>query len=444
MKNIDYPRFVTEVPGPKAREILSKDKRYISPSYTRSFPLVIDKGEGVVVTDVDGNRFLDFSSGIGVCNTGHSHPAVVASIIEQAKKFLHMSGTDFYYGAQSNLAEKICEISNMSDDLMVYYGNSGAEAIEAALKLVRYHTKRSLVLSFFGAFHGRTMGALSLSGSKMIHEKGFAPLVPGVTHVPYGYCYRCPYNLKYPDCNIYCVDWIKEDLFKRVIPAEEVAAIFVEPIQGEGGYVAPPKEFHQKLHELCREFGILYVADEIQSGMGRTGKMFAFQHYGIEPDVFTLAKGIASGMPLGAMVSKHDIMSWSPGSHASTFGGNPVSCQAALATVELLENGLVNNAAEMGEYLIDQLRKLQEEHELIGDVRGKGLMVAIELVIDREKKTKAVVERNEVIERAFQKGLLLLGCGENSVRLIPPLVVCREELDKGLSILDEVLKELRK
>ena len=442
MKTINYPNFVTEVPGPKAREILAKDKRYISPSYTRSYPLVIDKGEGAIVTDVDGNRFLDFSSGIAVCSTGHSHPAVVEAIIGQAKKFIHMSGTDFYYGAQSNLAEKICKISDMADDLMVYYGNSGAEAIEAALKLVRYHTKRSLVLSFYGAFHGRTMGALSLSASKMIHEKGFAPLVPGVTHVPYGYCYRCPYNLKYPDCNIYCVDWIKDDLFKRVIPAEEVAAIFVEPIQGEGGYVVPPKEFHQKLHKLCREFGILYVADEIQSGMGRTGKMFAFQHYGIEPDVFTLAKGIASGMPLGAMVARQDIMSWSSGSHASTFGGNPVSCQAAIATIDLLENGLVQNAAEMGQYLIDQLRKLQETHMLIGDVRGKGLMVAIELVTDREKKTKAVAERNEVIERAFKKGLLLLGCGENSVRFIPALVVSREEIDKGLSILDEVLKEV--
>jgi 4-aminobutyrate aminotransferase len=442
MKTIDYPNFVTEVPGPKAKEILAKDKRYISPSYTRIYPLVIDKGEGVIVTDVDGNRFLDFSSGIAVCNTGHSHPAVVEAIIEQAKKFLHMSGTDFYYGAQSALAEKICKIATAGDDLQVYYGNSGAESIEAALKLVRYHTRRSLILSFFGAFHGRTMGALSLSASKMIHEKGFAPLVPGVTHVPYGYCYRCPYNLEYPDCNIYCVEWIKDDLFKRVIPAEEVAAIFVEPIQGEGGYVVPPKEFHQKLYQLCREFGILYVADEIQSGMGRTGKMFAFQHYGIEPDVFTLAKGIASGMPLGAMVAKQDIMSWSPGSHASTFGGNPVSCQAAITTIDLLENGLVRNAAEMGQYLIDQLRKLQETHMLIGDVRGKGLMVAIELVTDREKKTKAVSERNEVIERAFGKGLLLLGCGENSVRFIPALVVSREEIDKGLSILDEVLKEV--
>ncbi len=441
-KKAPYPVMVNDLPGPNATAVLEKDKQYISPSYTRSYPLVIERGEGLTVTDIDGNTFLDFTSGIAVCNTGHSHPKVVEAIIEQAKKFIHMSGTDFYYSVQSELAEKLAQLSPGKKPRKVFYSNSGAEAVEAALKLVRYHTKRTRIISFFGAFHGRTMGALSLSASKSIHEKGFAPLVPGVTHVPYGYCYRCPYNLKYPSCDINCVDWIREDLFKRAMPAEEVAAIFVEPIQGEGGYVAPPKAFHQKLQQLCRDYGILYVADEIQSGMGRTGKMFACEHYDLDPDIITVAKGIASGMPLGAMIANNDIMSWTPGSHASTFGGNPVSCRAALATIDLLEDGLIDNAATMGKYLKDQLIELMKTHRLIGDVRGMGLMVAIELVTDRETKQKAVVEKNTIINQTFEKGLLLLGCGENSIRFIPALTVGKGEIDKALAILDDILSEV--
>ena len=388
---------------------------------------MIEEGKGARVKDVDGNVFMDFTSGIAVCNTGHCHPRVVEAIIDQAQKFLHMSGTDFYYSVQSELAEKLASLSPGQKNRRVFYSNSGAEAVEAALKLVRYHSRRSLIISFFGSFHGRTMGALSLSASKSIHERGFAPLVPGVTHVPYAYCYRCPYNLDPADCGIQCVTWIRDDLFKRTMPAEEVAAIFVEPIQGEGGYVMPPVGFHQALRELCDEFGILYVADEIQTGMGRTGKMFALEHFGIDPDIFTLAKGIASGMPLGAMLAKHDLMDWTPGSHASTFGGNPVSCRAALATIEVLENGLVDNAAKVGAYFKGKLLELQEEHELIGDVRGVGLMLGIELVNDRVKKTKAIEERNRVVDLAFKKGLLLLGCGENGIRFIPALTVGVEE-----------------
>jgi 4-aminobutyrate aminotransferase len=439
MNDDTYPKMVTSLPGPAAKAVLAKDDRYISPSYTRGYPLVIDRGEGVVVTDVDGNRFLDFTSGIAVCNTGHAHPKVVQAIIDQARKFLHMSGTDFYYSAQSELAEKLARLSPGERDRRVFYSNSGAESVEAALKLVRYHTKRTRVISFFGSFHGRTMGALSLSASKSIHEKGFAPLVPGITHVPYAYCYRCPYHLTHPECNTLCVDWIREDLFKRAMPPEEVAAVFVEPIQGEGGYIVPPKSFHQKLKKLCEDYGILYVADEIQTGMGRTGKMFACEHFGIDPDIFTIAKGIASGMPLGAMLARHDIMDWLPGSHASTFGGNPISCRAALATIDLLTGGLVENAATIGAYFKAELAKLADTHRLIGDVRGVGLMIAIELVTDREKKTKAIEERNRVVELAFQKGLLLLGCGENSVRFIPALTVSQEDIGKALSILDEVL-----
>jgi 4-aminobutyrate aminotransferase len=421
---------------------LGKDRRFISPSYTRGYPLVIEHGKGLEVTDIDGNRFLDFTSGIAVCNTGHSHPKIVEAIIGQANKFIHMSGTDFYYSAQSELAENLAKRSPGDKNRRVFYSNSGAESIEAALKLVRYHTKRTRVISFFGSFHGRTMGALSLSASKSIHEKGFAPLVPGITHVPYAYCYRCPYNLSQSECDGYCVNWIHDDLFKRTMPPEEVAAIFVEPIQGEGGYIVPPKTFHDKLQQLCREYGILFVADEIQTGMGRTGKMFACEHFDIDPDVFTLAKGIASGMPLGAMVAREDIMDWMPGSHASTFGGNPVSCSAALATIEVLEQGPLDNAVEMGRYFRDQLEKLQGEHRLIGDVRGLGLMLGIELVKDREKKTKAVQERDLVVEKAFHKGLLLLGCGENTVRFIPALIVQRHEIDTAISILDDVLSEV--
>ena len=443
-EKMDYPKLVTELPGPAAKAVLAKDNRFISPSYTRAYPLVIKKGQGVVVTDIDGNRFLDFTSGIAVCNTGHSHPKVVEAIIDQAHKFLHMSGTDFYYSAQSELAEKLVSLAPENDDWRVFYSNSGAESIEAALKLVRYHTRRTRIISFFGAFHGRTMGAMSLSASKSIHEKGFAPLVPGITHVPYAYCYRCPYNLKYPACNAYCVDWIRDDLFKRAMPPEEVAAVFVEPIQGEGGYVIPPKRFHTKLKQLCEDFGILYVADEIQTGMGRTGKMFACEHFDVAPDIFTLAKGIASGLPLGAMLAKSEIMNWQPGSHASTFGGNPVSCRAALATIELLENGLIENATSVGTYLKSNLNALAGQHRLIGDVRGIGLMVAIELVNDREKKTKAIEERNAAIFSAFKKGLLLLGCGENGIRFIPALTVSRADIDKAVSILDEALTEVEK
>jgi 4-aminobutyrate aminotransferase len=442
MRFVDYPKLITELPGPRAKEILAKDTRFISPSYTRGYPLVIENGDGIVVTDVDGNRFLDFTSGIAVCNTGHAHPKVVNAITKQASKFLHMSGTDFYYSVQSELAEKLALFAPGDNHRQVFYSNSGAESVEAALKLVRYHTRRTRIISFFGSFHGRTMGALSLSASKSIHEKGFAPLVPGVTHVPYAYCYRCPYNLKHPECNGYCVEWIRDDLFKRTMPPEEVAAIFVEPIQGEGGYVVPPKIFHQKLQELCHEFGILYVADEIQTGMGRTGRMFACEHFNINPDIFTLAKGIASGMPLGAMIARTEIMDWIPGSHASTFGGNPVSCSAALATIDILQNGLIDNADAMGKYFKEQLSELQKEHPIIGDVRGLGLMLGIELVKDRGKKTKAIEERNLAVKLAFRKGLLLLGCGENSVRFIPPLNVTKSDIDKALSILDETLKKL--
>jgi len=437
------PSIMTELPGPEARKVLEKDQKYVSQSYSRVYPLVVKRAKGVWVEDVDGNRFLDFNSGIAVCNTGHCHPRIVEAIRRQAEQLIHMSGSDFYYDAQSALAAKLAEITPGAKEKRVFFGNSGAEAIEAALKLARYHTRRPFILAFLGAFHGRTMGALSLTASKAIFEKGFSPLVPGVTHVPFPYCYRCPYHWQpYPGCSIACVDWIREDLFKRSIPPEEVAAIFVEPIQGEGGYVVPPPEFHKKLYELAKEFGILFVADEVQSGMGRTGKMMAIEHWGVTPDIFALAKGIASGMPLGAMVSQSEVMDWVRGSHASTFGGNPISCQAALTTIELLQEGLIENAGRMGEYLLSKLKGLQKRFRLIGDVRGKGLMIGIEIVRDPETKEKAIEERNRIIETCFEKGLLLLGCGENVIRLSPPLIITQREADLALAILEEVLKKV--
>jgi 4-aminobutyrate aminotransferase len=437
------PSIITELPGPEARKVLKKDQEFVSQSYTRVYPLVVKRAKGVWVEDVDSNRFLDFTSGIAVTNAGHCHPRVVEAIHRQAEQLIHMSGSDFYYSLQSSLAEKLAEITPGPREKRVFFGNSGAEAIEAALKLARYHTKRPRVLAFLGAFHGRTMGALSLTASKVIHEKGFSPLVPGVTHVPYAYCYRCLYHHQaYPGCSLACVDWIREDLFKRSLPPEEVAAIFVEPIQGEGGYIVPPPEFHQKLYELAKEFGILFVDDEVQSGMGRTGRMMAIEHWGVIPDIIALAKGIASGMPLGATVSQSEVMDWVPGSHASTFGGNPISCRAALTTIELLEEGLIENAARLGEYILGQLKGLQKRFPLIGDVRGKGLMIGIELVKDPGTKEKAIEERSKIIQACFEKGLLILGCGENVVRLIPPLIITKSEVDVALTILEEVLKEV--
>jgi 4-aminobutyrate aminotransferase len=436
------PEIRTPLPGPRAQELIRKDSTYVSPSYTRAYPLVVDKGEGLWIHDVDGNRFLDFTAGIAVNATGHCHPRVVAAIKDQADRLLHMSGTDFYYTPQISLAEKLAALAPGEGTHRVYFGNSGAEAVEAAFKLARWHTKRELNIAFFGAFHGRTMGALSLTASKTVQKKNYNPLVPGITHIPYAYCYRCPYNLTHPACELYCVRWVEETLFRTTVPADEVAAIFVEPIQGEGGYIVPPPEFHREMSALARKYGILYVVDEVQSGMGRTGKMFAIEQFGVTPDIMALAKGIASGMPLGAMVAPAAIMDWEAGSHASTFGGNPLACRAALATIELLEEGLMDNATRQGERLMAGLRALQARFECIGDVRGKGLMVGAELVKERERKTPAGDWRGRVIQRAFEKGLLILGCGQNSIRFCPALTVAADEIDTCLTIVEECLKEV--
>jgi len=434
----------TTLPGPKARAWVERDAAAIAPCYTRSYPFVMDYGRGAEVWDVDGNRFVDFSAGIAVTATGHCHPEVVQAIKEQAEKFIHMSGTDFYYPAQIELAEKLNAIVPIEEETQVFFTNSGTEAVEAAFKLARYVTRRPRMLAFIGAFHGRTMGSLSLTASKAVHREGFAPLVPGVTHLPYGYCYRCPFNLEYPACDIACVNYIEEAVFKRYVPPEEVAAIFVEPIQGEGGYIVPPPEFFPRLRELTEKHGILFVVDEIQSGMGRTGRMFAIEHWGVEPDMVCIAKGIASGMPIGAMVARKSLMIWPPGAHATTFGGNPVCCAAALATIRLVEESYMENAARMGRRIMDRLRAIQNEHPAMGDVRGKGLMIGVELVKDKGTKEPASELRDEFIRRAFQKGLLILGCGFSTVRFMPPLSIPQDLVDEGLAIFEETLTEVEK
>ncbi len=438
METMTFPSILTALPGPRSAAIIETDKGYISPSYTRDFPMVVESGNGMLITDVDGNVFLDFCCGIAVCSTGHCHPEVVQALRSQAGKLMHMSGTDFYYRVQTDLAKKLTEITPGNFPKKVFFTNSGTEAVEAAMKLARYHTGRTRFIAYYGAFHGRTMGAVSLTGSKVVQKKGFGPLVPGVTHIPY----PDPYHSDSPDLSRECLNFLEKNVFEKTVSPEEVAAIFIEPIQGEGGYIVPPRDYLDGVRKLARKHGILLVADEIQSGMGRTGKMFASEHFDLEPDIICLAKGIASGMPLGAIVARSEVMNWPYGSHASTFGGNPVACAAALKTIELLENSLVENAAGMGEYLQRQLKKLQEKYSFIGDVRGKGLMVGMEIVKDKSSREKDPELRNRIVKRAFYKGLIILGCGANTVRFAPALIVEKEHIDSCLEILDEVCLEL--
>ena len=438
------PNIKTIPPGPHAKTWLRRDGQVLSPSVTRIYPLVVEKAKGAMVEDVDGNEYLDFTSGIAVVATGHSEPSVVKAIQRQAARFIHMSGTDFYYPAQVKLAEALARLTPGKGPKRTFFSNSGTEAVEAAFKLARYRSRRPLMIAFQGAFHGRTMGALSLTGSKAVQRRHFSPLVPGVTHVPYADCYRCPYKLTYPSCDMHCVNVIRDVYFKGLVPPEDVAAIVVEPIQGEGGIVVPPPEFHPMLAKLAHEYGILYVVDEVQTGMGRTGKMFASEHWGVKPDIMAIGKGIASGLPLGATVASADVMSWPAGAHANTFGGNPVACEAALATIELLKKKLVNNAASIGRYLLEELEKLKDRHRLIGDVRGKGLMIGVDCVRDHETKEMAGTERNDIIQRCFRKGLLLLGCGQSVIRLVPPLMINKREADVAVEILDAVLTEVER
>jgi 4-aminobutyrate aminotransferase len=434
------PEIKTDLPGPKARAIIEKDNTFVSPSYTRDYPFVIARGQGAMVEDVDGNRFLDCAAGIAVNSTGVSHPDVVKAITEQAQKFIHMSGTDFYYEPQVQLAETLASVVPIEGHVRAFFSNSGTEATEAAIKMSRYSTKRQGMIAFLGAFHGRSMGSLSLTASKAIQRRGFAPFLPGVYHAPYPDSYR--FNGSADACAEASLSYIRDQIFVHLISPDEVAAIIVEPIQGEGGYIVPPTAFLQGLRELTRQHGIVLVGDEVQSGMGRTGKMFALEHFGVKADVVTIAKGIASGLPLGVTCARADLMSWPPGAHASTFGGNPVSCAAANATIKLLRDQLIQNAAEVGAHIVEGLRELQRKHPLIGDIRGMGLMIGIELVKDRTTKERAVDERNAVVQAMFKRGVLILGAGRNAVRFAPPLVLAKDQADGLLAAFDESLAEV--
>jgi 4-aminobutyrate aminotransferase len=435
------PHLVTALPGPKAKLIVERDHRVVSPSYTRDYPLVAKTGRGALVDDVDGNTFLDFAAGIAVVATGHCHPQVVAAIQKQAAELIHMSCTDFYYEGMVEFAEKLAAIAPGKSAKRVYFGNSGTEAVEAAMKLARYHTKRDKFIAFHGCFHGRTMGALSLTASKAVQRKHFGSLLGGVFHAPYPNTYRGAYGERPENAAADALGYLENELFKRLCDPTDVAAIFVEPIQGEGGYLAAPPEFLQGLERICRQHGILLVADEVQSGMGRTGKWWAVDHAGVEPDILCTAKGIASGMPLCAVIAKAEVMDWKPGAHASTFGGNPVSIAAGLATFDILERSAVANAARMGEFITRQTAGWRERHKSVGDIRGKGLMIGIEFVRDRKTKERAPAVRDQVIEAAYRKGLLVLGAGENSLRLAPPLIIDEEQAEFAVQTLDACISE---
>jgi 4-aminobutyrate aminotransferase len=438
------PKLNPVVPGPRAKAIIAEDDVYMSPSYTRGYPLVVKRGYGCRIEDVDGNEFVDFTAGIAVNSTGHCHPEVVKAIQEQAGTLLHMSGTDFYYDLMPKVAAKLSELAPMKGPHKIYFGNSGAEAVECAMKLARYHTGRQNIIAFYGSFHGRTMGALSLTGSKVQQKRRFAPFVPGVTHVRYPYAYRgCAGGPQAAEAfGLGCARFIEEKLFKTTVAPEEVAAIFVEAIQGEGGYIVPPDSFLREIRKICDKHGILMVVDEIQSGAGRTGKWCAIEHSGVQPDIVTMAKGIASGMPLSACIAKAEVMNWVPGSHASTFGGNPLCLAAALATIEILEREGMANAAAVGGEGLERLATWVEKHEIVGEVRGRGLMIGVEIVENKRTKAVAGALRDRIVDLAFEKGLLLLGCGENTIRLCPPLVVSQAEMDVALDLLEECVVEV--
>jgi 4-aminobutyrate aminotransferase len=438
----EYPKIVTPPPGPKAKEWIARDRRTVSQNLTRDYDLVVERASGMVVEDLDGNRFLDFAAGISTVSAGHCHPKVVQAVREQTERLLHICYTDFHYPAYIELCEMLAEVAPMSGGKRVFLTNSGAEAVETSIKLARMRTGRQKIIAFYGAFHGRTLGTVTLTASKPVQRLGCGPLLPEVYHTHYSYCYRCPVNRQPESCDVQCLDLLTESMFHHTIPAQEVAAVLVEPIQGEGGFIPPHPEFLPRLQKLCRDNGILLIADEVQCGMGRTGKLFASEHFGIDPDMFILAKGIASGMPISAVIARDDVMKWNDGSHGSTFGGNPLSCRAALATLQLLRDGLTENAARVGARLIEKLRGLMKKHSLIGDVRGLGLMIGIEIVRDRTSREPAPQEREQVIVKSFEKGLLTLPCGASTIRLSPPLVCTDDDADKAVAILDESLSEV--
>jgi 4-aminobutyrate aminotransferase len=436
------PEIRTELPGPEARVVLDRDRRVTSRSLPRAYPLVPSRGTGAVLEDVDGNLFLDFNAGIAVCSTGHAHPRVVEAVRRQAGALLHYSASDFYLPIYSEMAEALAATAPMPGPVRVFLTNSGTEAVEGALKLARAATGRQYVIAFHGAFHGRSYGSVSLTASKAKYHAGFGPLLPGVLHTPYAYCHRCPLNLTWPACDHATVDAIEQVLFRYQVEPSEVAAVFVEPVQGEGGYIVPPPGWLEKLSALCRRHGILLVADEVQCGVGRTGKMWACEHEAVEPDILLTAKGLGSGMPIGAFVARESVSTWESGAHGSTYGGNPVCCAAALATLDLVESELMANAVRMGDRLMAGLRALEAKHACVGEVRGLGLMIGVEFVKDRRTREPAPELLRSLVLGAFQRGLLLLGAGKSTLRLAPPLVVDEGDVDTALAIIDGLLSEL--
>jgi 4-aminobutyrate aminotransferase len=440
---IEKQRIIVTPPGPKARELLEKDAQILSQSVVRWYPLVAESGSGCVVKDVDGNEFIDFNSGLVVLAVGHSHPRVVKAIKDQAEKLIHYSWTDFYYKPLIDLGEQLTRITPGSFPKKVFFCNSGAEANEAAMKMARWHTRTPLFLAYTGAFHGRSFGTMALTASKPVQRRHFFPLVPEVTHVPYPYCYRCPFGLKYPECDVWCVDFIEEEVLKKYHPPEDTAAMFVEPIQGEGGYVVPPDDYFQRLKKILDKYDILLADDEIQSGMGRTGKWFAIEHWGVTPDILTCAKALASGLPIGAAIAKQELMDWEGGSHANTFGGNPVACAAALQVIDIIkEEKLMENATRQGAYLMKRLKEMQQKYPIMGDVRGKGLMVAVEFVKDPETKEPAAQEVEDITNKCFKRGLAIITAGKSAMRFAPPLIITHDLIDEGLEIFEGAVKEV--
>ncbi len=440
-----YPKIVVRPPGPKARAVVKRDSAVISPSYTRYYPLVVDSGNKYIVKDVDGNEYIDFNSGLACLNVGHNHPKIVKAIKSQCDKFLHYSNTDFYYQQTVNLAEKLFKITPGTFQKRIHFGNSGTEAIETAIKLSKWHTRKHQFIAFIGAFHGRTCGATALTASKPTQKRHYFPLLQGITHVPYPYCYRCPFNHSYPQCNYRCIDFIDEQVLQKYVPPEEVAAFVFEPIQGEGGYVVPPPGYFQRLKKLAEKYGLLLIADEIQSGMGRTGKWWAIEHWKIEPDIICAAKSLASGLPLSATVARARLMDWEAGSHASTFGGNPLACAAAMTMIEVIkEEKLLENAEKQGDYVLKWLQDLKQERKILGDVRGKGLMIGVEFVEDKETKKAGEDQARDVMIRCWRRGIAVITCGVSTLRLVPPLNITREVIDISLEIIGDVIKEVEK
>ncbi len=438
------PQVKTTLPGPKGKQVIEYDAKYISPSLSRMYPLVAERASGAIVEDPDGNKFLDFAAGIAVCSTGHCHPKVVQAIQKQAEELIHIAGTDFYHRHMPQLAERLVATMPKSHQWKVFFGNSGTEAVEGAIKLARYATKRDKLIAFYGCFHGRTLGSLSLTASKNTQRKGFGTLLGGVEHIPYPYAYRCALGHSQENCGGEIIDLLEQQMFKRLFAPEEIAAVIVEPIQGEGGFIPAPLNFLRELQRICNQHGIMLILDEVQAGMGRTGKMWAYDHAGITPDIVLTAKGIASGMPISAFIGKDTVMQWKRGSHGTTYGGNPVCVAAALATLDLIEGGLMANAKKVGDYIFSKISDWPKRFRIVGDVRGQGLMIGVEIVRDQGTKEKDPELRNKVVLNAFHRGLLTLDSGENSIRMSPPLILDEEQADCAIGIMEEAIREAEK